>query len=581
MSQTPSTNDDNPPKHHPPTTPLPPRWRFVADAKKAHGYSTADAGRRVDGLSAEELAAKYQSPSFSRSVCSEGDDVEVGRLTIVEGRSVKRERLTGSFPGFGENDSFESEERIRTCDWSDVDSRSSSDENDMSSSDYESPDESSGESELDTTGEVSTEFIGEVTVLSAGSRECFVGVQEDTTVDSQDSVEEQINNEVEQSTCLDVDGSFAQAISPENPYESSNAKQSRKKCAFGLLLLLLCVLAVTMGLIYGIHQVNPSENENSLKNLIFLSNNATANPSVSPSWSIMPSLRPTSICSENATRFVIKTMQQNVTGWLDEEIFARDTIWKVREACTGDIVMECQPCTHDTNSNLFDHMQNSAEQCLDSGKKYIFEIQTGENGSCCGFATSKFTVYFDDNVVVKRDASKQTTAFRTEFGSQNPCPMESPSVLPSLEPTVSDSELPSIMPSQQLAITPSKQPSSKPSYQPTCDSQTNDFNLCFALDMSGSVCNRGTGFECNACEPALVCNADGVSSNSCCTNFMDVIEFTKGMVTALSELEASQTYSVVRFATNASLVSSVTSSNRTLVALDDIVYDGGCKYIMF
>jgi hypothetical protein len=139
--------------------------------------------------------------------------------------------------------------------------------------------------------------------------------------------------------------------------------------------------------------------------------------------------------------------------------------------------------------------------------------------------------------------------------------------------------VPSSIPSQQFTHVPSEQPSTLPSQQPTCNTNIDNFNLCLALDMSGSVCNQGTGFECNQCEPALICNADGGPSSTCCNNFVNVIDFAKGMVLSLSELDSNQTYSVVQFATNATLVSSLTLSNRTLDALDEIVYTGGCEYL--
>jgi hypothetical protein len=40
-------------------SPSPPRWRFVNEAKKSYGYSSASAGHVVHGFTSEELAAKY------------------------------------------------------------------------------------------------------------------------------------------------------------------------------------------------------------------------------------------------------------------------------------------------------------------------------------------------------------------------------------------------------------------------------------------------------------------------------------------------------------------------------------------
>ena len=44
------------------SAPAPPRWRFIADAKKSAGYSSDAAGKYVRGQSSDELGAKYIAP---------------------------------------------------------------------------------------------------------------------------------------------------------------------------------------------------------------------------------------------------------------------------------------------------------------------------------------------------------------------------------------------------------------------------------------------------------------------------------------------------------------------------------------
>lgn len=589
-----STNDDtvpNPPKRHP-TAPLPPRWRFLNEARKAHGYSTADAGRQVDGLSAEELGAKYTAPTFAESIGGRGD-VEVGRLDICELRNGEEERLEGSFPGFcveedeedSESGSSDGHPWMTICVSRGNTSTSCSEEEEKKRESDES-----GE-ELNATEEVSAEYIGDLTMLSDGSGDEHLSIpihqrdvnmsNDTTTANDQDDAGDQ------KSTSFQLDGSFAQAISFDKSMENEGHQPilQRKKCAFALLLLLLCALSIALRVIlHSNKQSNdPSENENSLKNLMYLSN-ATSN---SPSVSLMPTLQPSSSCFEGTKPFAVNITQQNLMGWTSAEIVSHNATWVVREACSGNVVMECQPCSYGTlHDNIFEYA-TQREQCLSLQNEYIFEITSGGNGSCCGFAASSYKVVYDGDVVLEGDVTEATAIgfhARFRFGESNErCSTESPSALPSSYSTDVESMQPSMVPSsiasQQFTHVPSEQPSTLPSQQPTCNTNIDDFNLCLALDMSGSVCNQGTGFECNQCEPSLICNADGVPSNTCCNNFVNVIDFAKGMVSSLSELDSNQTYSVVQFATNATLVSSLTLSNRTLDALDEIVYTGGCEYL--
>mmetsp|Transcript_22623 Transcript_22623/g.36959 ORF Transcript_22623/g.36959 Transcript_22623/m.36959 type:complete len:822 (+) Transcript_22623:105-2570(+) len=65
-----------------------PKFRFVSIAKKSAGYSSAAAGRWVEGKSAQELAAKYQEPdSMAASTdpnVNKREEVVVGKLNIAE-----------------------------------------------------------------------------------------------------------------------------------------------------------------------------------------------------------------------------------------------------------------------------------------------------------------------------------------------------------------------------------------------------------------------------------------------------------------------------------------------------------------
>jgi hypothetical protein len=76
-------NSSSPPLSPKARASSPPRWRFVADAKKSCGYSSKSAGNVVLGLSADELAAKYTPPDVG-SMARNIEQRQIGRLDIRE-----------------------------------------------------------------------------------------------------------------------------------------------------------------------------------------------------------------------------------------------------------------------------------------------------------------------------------------------------------------------------------------------------------------------------------------------------------------------------------------------------------------
>ena len=91
----------------------------------------------------------------------------------------------------------------------------------------------------------------------------------------------------------------------------------------------------------------------------------------------------------------------------------------------------------------------------------------------------------------------------------------------------------------------------------------------------GTVCNKDTGFECVACEPELICYDSELDKGTCCTNFYDLIEFTKSMISALAMTSVESSFSIVPFATNATLVSDLASADEALDSLDALTFTGG------
>lgn len=159
--------------------------------------------------------------------------------------------------------------------------------------------------------------------------------------------------------------------------------------------------------------------------------------------------------------------------------------------------------------------------------------------------------------------------------------------VPSLDPSVSPTELPSSAPTPFVTPAPTpqlatEQPTGKPTPNPTCSTEQ-AFNVCLAVDMSGSVCNDGSGSECQSCRAssflpmffASKCRDNSVDEDTCCDNFAKVKAFSSLMVASLDEFPADKSFSIVQFATNARLVGDLSSTEEVLPVIERLDYTGG------
>ncbi|KAL7459265.1 hypothetical protein ACHAWC_011732 [Mediolabrus comicus] len=140
-----------------------------------------------------------------------------------------------------------------------------------------------------------------------------------------------------------------------------------------------------------------------------------------------------------------------------------------------------------------------------------------------------------------------------------------PTDMPTLEPTV----LPTKEPSQTPTKFPTLKPVIVPTPMPTCPPQNGDFNLCVSIDMSASVCGGGNCAFCGTC------NSFGINTQRCCNNFDNVIEFSKALVRQLGDLKTQQDFSLVHFATSATIASTLQNANQAIKTLHQVVYTGG------
>jgi len=143
-------------------------------------------------------------------------------------------------------------------------------------------------------------------------------------------------------------------------------------------------------------------------------------------------------------------------------------------------------------------------------------------------------------------------------------PTPSPSFEPSLEPTT---PLPTLNPTIQPSIATLDPTTSKP----TC-LINGDFNLCLAIDMSGSVCHgQGQGL----CENCGQCNSGGFNLATCCSNFSNMLEFSKDLVKALGDLPSNQDFSVVHFASDVAVADTLENANQAFKTIKTLKYTGG------
>eukprot|EP00581_Thalassiosira_minuscula_P000463 CAMPEP_0183744364 /NCGR_PEP_ID=MMETSP0737-20130205/65691_1 /TAXON_ID=385413 /ORGANISM="Thalassiosira miniscula, Strain CCMP1093" /LENGTH=1442 /DNA_ID=CAMNT_0025980005 /DNA_START=145 /DNA_END=4473 /DNA_ORIENTATION=- len=202
--------------------------------------------------------------------------------------------------------------------------------------------------------------------------------------------------------------------------------------------------------------------------------------------------------------------------------------------------------------------------------------------------------------------SNQPTSSPSKEPSQDPTfvPSKSPSSRPTLEPT----DTPTLFPTDFPTVTPTDGPIAQPTFQPTLKptadptrkptsdptspptfkptlldlttpaptcAENGNFNLCVAIDMSGSVCNGSTKSLCLDCQPITDCNSGGEKLTICCPNFFHVREFTKDLVTTLGELPTKQDFSVVHFGTEVTVASTLESWRQSIKTLNTLEYTGG------
>lgn len=90
--------------------------------------------------------------------------------------------------------------------------------------------------------------------------------------------------------------------------------------------------------------------------------------------------------------------------------------------------------------------------------------------------------------------------------------------------------------------------------------------------MSGSVCHgQGQGL----CENCGQCNSGGFNLATCCSNFSNMLEFSKDLVKALGDLPSKQDFSVVHFASEVAIADTLENANQAFKTIKTLKYTGG------
>ena len=529
-----TTNDveDSPKQSTDTISPEPPKWRFVKEAKKSSGYSSAAAGSIVKGKSSNELGAKYQAPDVSlykptpekpdvndidakapsfKQFEKEDEEVgalqspnlysktpytkeldDVGKLNIEEGNGGDEE----GFPNgtFGKLPRFDSSNESSTKSFREFENK------------YEVG-QKTGRKGVWFDSDVTDNYKPESWSYGGGSvggvgRLNFGGTDAseerfDGSIMKVKKEGEEFNTEtttpIETSRAVSENGDTSSLKSDEQNGAAVDG-MSRALRRLVILLFFLCTLVLLLGILLG--KERKEEDSPAIVAAAappIFAENATEVPSMAPSD---PSVfLPGQACPTDAKLIALEDPSSVVDAKEPSQ-----TVWYVKNSCTGDVISSCLPCSQGTlvldgkpreddaaqpqkvrSSGNLRSLQNVVfqNQCVPSNGEYVFVVEPAvSSNQCCGFDAASYILKYGDTVIASSedDNSGGSIDKQVVFGEETACStsLQSSTRKPSKDPTPQ----------------PSKPPSPGPTNQPVCSTEQ-DFNLCLAVDMSGSVCNGG------------------------------------------------------------------------------------------
>mmetsp|Transcript_23427 Transcript_23427/g.46633 ORF Transcript_23427/g.46633 Transcript_23427/m.46633 type:complete len:753 (-) Transcript_23427:85-2343(-) len=616
-------------------SPEPPKWRFVKEAKKSAGYSSAAAGQVVKGKSSNELGAKYHAPDVSlykptpdkpevnemvdpkapsfKQFEKEDEEVgelqptnlytktaymkeldDVGKLNIEEGTGGDEEDLPdGSFGGLPQ---FNSADETSNKSFREFDNK------------YDVGQKPDREKGVWFDGDVEDNYKSESWGVEAGSvggvgRLKFGGT--DASEEKYDGSFMKVKKEGEEfnaetatpTTAISRGASEHGASSSLKSDEEngpavdgmSTAMKKRRRCLVILILLPLFILVLLLGILLGKERKEEDSAGTALAVVPIFAENSTEAPSMAPS---ALSVLPGPSCPTDSKLISLQDLSSAVNAKEPSQ-----SIWYVKDACTGNVISSCLPCSEDTLAlgNRDDNVQQGRSnghlrnlqsaafqnQCVPSDGTYVFVVEPAVSpNQCCGFDTTSYILNYGDKVVASSedDNSASSTEKQVVFGEGTACPAALLSSSPTGTPSKESTPQPTKQPSPRPTPRPTKQPSSGPTNGPTCSTEQ-DFNLCFAVDMSGSVCNGGPfsfgNGDCLGCPLLEGCRNIFLDQDTCCNDFQSIKTFSQLMIRALDEFPAEKDFSIVQFATDASIASFPQPANAALSTVNNLSYTGG------
>jgi len=488
----------------------PPRWRFVADAKKTSGYSTLAAGQYIAGKSSEELAAKYVAPDVSLYK-AKGEKPDVGKLQhqphannnySAEDLKVGQSKLLSN-DNDAPSDLNTEVEKLETKPKGEDDLSQLQTDDVPANKFEEGSHQGDDKNKLDGESPTCFKSNGEIPSGTDSTPDQNEGGRLCDHLDEEDRKEDINLNSPEVSCEEDVDDSA----------KESNPRRDHRYL-YPVVIILLA-LVIVLGVLLG-------KKNNSNKSSATTSNNAATSPYVSSpiiivndtSWpssypsvviktlsngpSTTPSPAPSAECNSETKAFSIEHPKEG--NIIESTLFGSSShaTWILKNACSGEVISQCHPCSLGslslTSSKPNLSMKGGADKnaytrrteqqllqnikkCLPINNEYVFEVQsTGVSESCCSFDPGSFILSFD-NVVLTHAVSDGSDAYdydwpSTYFFGESETVCNKAEVKTSSSPTKSASQKPSLVLSEEPSYVPSRVRSTAPSVSPITNSPT-------------------------------------------------------------------------------------------------------------
>jgi hypothetical protein len=450
----------------------PPKWRFVKEAKKSSGYSSAAAGSYVRGKSSDELGAKYHAPDISLyKPTPERPDVnavdakapsfnqfekdneevgaleprnlyettpymkdveDVGKLNIDEEKQDEEAVPEGTFAGLPR---FDSSNEASSKSFREFDNKYEVGKKPGRKGVWFNSDVSDNYNPKSWSyGGVAPGGVGRLKFQGTDtSEEAFEGsIRKVKKEDEQFNTETIAPMETTRSVGSEhADSSSLKSDEQAPPVDGMSRAVKKKMRWLVILVLILIPIILILAILLGKEKKKEGSTPIVAAAVPFITENATEVPSVAPSTS--------SILACPTTTKLISI--EDPSSQVGANEFSTST-WYVKDACTGDIISSCK-CSQGTfaigsnrqeivqqgRGSSLRNLQNNViqNQCVPGEGKYEFVVEAADSDSeCCGFDATSYVVKYGDAVIAtsEEDGSGSTGDKSVVFGEETACSTE-------------------------------------------------------------------------------------------------------------------------------------------------------------